>query len=57
MGAKKQTSKNGKLKIRGGKEIVKDIKDAEPQKKFIVENPIKRQIKIKIDFRIEDSLD
>ena len=46
MGANKQTSKNGKLKIRGGKEIVKDIEDAEPKKKFIVENPIKRQIKI-----------
>ena len=46
MGTKKQTSKNGKLKIRGGKEIVKDIEDAEPKKKFIVENPIKRQIKI-----------
>jgi len=47
MGANKQTSKNGKLKIRGGKKIVEDIEDTEPKKKFIVENPIRRQIKIR----------
>ena len=47
MAIKKQTSKNGKLKIRGGKGIVKDIEDSKHQKKFIVENPIKRQIKIR----------
>ena len=50
MADKKQTSKarkgNTKLKIRGGKKIADDIKDAEPREKFIVENPIKRQIKI-----------
>ena len=47
MGANKQTSKSGKLKIRGGKKIAEDIEDTEPKKKFVVENPIRRQIKIR----------
>ena len=35
-----------KLKIRGGKKIEKAINESSPKKKFVVQNPIKKQIKI-----------
>lgn len=40
----KKTKSTGKVKIRGDREFAEDLNETE--KKFIVENPIKRQIKI-----------
>ena len=40
----KKTSSNGKVKIRGDREFADDLNETE--NKFVVDNPIKRQIKI-----------
>jgi len=40
----KKTNSNGKVKIRGDRKFAEDLNETE--KKFVVENPIKRQIKI-----------
>jgi len=40
----KKTSSNGKVKIRGDRKLAEDLNETE--NKFVVENPIKRQIKI-----------
>lgn len=40
----KKTKSSGKVKIRGGKELAEDLNEKE--NKFVVDNPIKRQIKI-----------
>lgn len=44
---KKEPDAGGKVKIRGGKEVVSAVMNDSPHdEKFIVENPIKKQIKI-----------
>ena len=44
--SKKSPNANGKLKIRGGKELAEDISNSNINEKFVIDNPIKRVIKI-----------
>ena len=44
--SKKSPNANGKLKIRGGKELAEDISNNNINEKFVIDNPIKRVIKI-----------
>ena len=44
--SKKSPNANGKLKIRGGRELAEDISNNNINEKFVIDNPIKRVIKI-----------
>ena len=46
MPSRKKTDNTGKLKIRGDKDLAEEISNENITEKFVIENPIKRQIRI-----------